>query len=71
MDRRHRWIRFRKGKFTTRYICRVCEKRASAIHDFTGKISSMLKRSFLPRIVKQLNSDTPLLALFPRTGARV
>ena len=66
MDRRHKWQPVHKGKFTTRYVCRVCGKRASKVHDLTGAFHSLLKRHYTPAIIRQLHEEEVQLPILSK-----
>jgi len=64
MDRRHKWKAIKRSKYTTRYVCRVCSKRDSKVHDVSGKLGYYLKRVYTPAIKKMLFAETSLTKHF-------
>ena len=64
LDKRHKWKPLRQYKYITTYKCVVCGRRGSSFHNWLGKFSELLKQRFAPKMVKQLNCESPLLEFF-------
>lgn len=64
LDRRHKWRPLRRGKFTTRYVCYICGKLGSELHDFAGKMSEVFKRAYSGPIRRSIMAEDPKLRDF-------
>ena len=46
LDRRHKWTLVRKYRFRSLYLCLVCGRRGTTIHNLTGLVGEVLKKTF-------------------------